>query len=757
MSNSDQAGDERLRKMEAFIRAEHFRYRCFAADGPTANEYPLPARTGLGLEAPATPLLAQVVADFTAFCAQCLQVTLEPNIKPGTIRLRLTGAPGNTHDVLEPAAEAFTVTVSATGVLVEAAQERGLLHATHHLERLMADRGGPYLAYGRSYHKPVFTPRITTAMSFEMSDEYLSLLSHFGANGLLLHAEIGQCARSRIIPEFNHPDAGKHIAALNQKMAQLRRHGFDSYILLNSRPLTADHPVFLQNPARRGAPLRVFDDMACQYVLCSGNPEVLEFYDDVIENLFREMPDAAGAAVLIGGEGFMHCYSRPLGPFTGYSSCPHCAEREPSAPVAELVNRLATAVKRTGAHKPFFAWPYSAFTWSGGADRAQLRWMEGLSADVHVLSNFDTNSPDEHNGAGVYFYDYNIKSVGPSAVFRAQAAKAREMGRRIYTKTESNVTPSVFFPPYIPVHCRWHARFRAMAELGVAGYLNQWYFYGMSGSLPDELQYHAGWNPEAKTEDLLARAAIRDFNVDASTARQVVSAWQKLSAAWDDFPYSAMTNGEREFYMRGPLHYGPAHPLIFNVQNRYNLPASFFGLSGDLAALATPAEVEALLRDAKPRYVSELLLTLPYGIERYLELTGRCRQQWSAGLAELQQALGPAPAARARMELDVCELLDIHLTTLEHVVRFYAARDRLGRTPTDLPAFREILAELETILRAEIANAERSLPLLAREFRLRTYDIAMVQEKLRQCRYVLEQELPIFNVTVRFHVWNDYP
>ena len=54
-------------------------------------------------------------------------------------------------------------------------------------------------------------------------------------------------------------------------------------------------------------------------------------------------------------------------------------------------------------------------------------------------------------------------------MFRAQAAQAAALGRRIYAKTECNVTPSVFFPPYIPVHFRWHARFLEMSKAGAAG------------------------------------------------------------------------------------------------------------------------------------------------------------------------------------------------------------------------------------------------------------------------------------------------
>jgi hypothetical protein len=122
----------------------------------------------------------------------------------------------------------------------------------------------------------------------------------------------------------------------------------------------------------------------------------------------------------------------------------------------------------------------------------------------------------------------------------------------------------------------------------------------------------------------------------------------------------------------------------------------------------------------------------------------------------LKQAIGDSPSERAQMELDICETLEIHFVTMENVVRFYDARDRLGRIAMDLPAFQETMEELYSLLRAEIANAERSLPILSRDFRIATYDTDMVLEKLRQCHYVLEDELPIFDNTTRFHIWNDF-
>lgn len=753
---ASQPTDPRVTRMRAFLAGEHFRYRRTAST-PQAGEVSLHSPVSLLIEAPDTPLMAQALADFRRFGEECLGLTFAATGTP--LRLRLTGSPSAARPLLDPAAEAFTLTVGPEGVLLEAPFERGLLHGTHYLERLMADRGGPFLLPGQWEVTPQFMPRVSLGIAVDpdQEDAYLSLLSHYGMSGLRLHVDLKAVTHSSILPELNQPGREEKLAALARKLEQYARHGLDGLPIINTGVLPYDHPVFLANPARRGAPYKVFHDMATQAVLCSSNAEVLAYYEEAFGQLFRELPDLYGGVVIVGGEGFMHCYSRPYGEFEGYSSCPHCREKSPSAEVARLCNHLAASLHRVAPDKPLFAWPYSAFTWSGESDRAQQEWIAQLSPEVLVLSNFDTGSEDPQNDAGVFLYDYNIESLGPSKVFRAQAEQLHALGRPIYTKTESNVTTVAYTLPYLPVHFRWHRRFEEMREMGVAGYLNRWGFYPFNACLPEELQYHVIWNPGARAEDLLARAAVRDFGVTAAGAERVVAAWRQLSEAWDDFPYSAMTGGEREFYARGPMHYGPAHPLIFNEQDRYGLSASFFGLSGDLYSLATPEEREELLRNARPRYVCDLLLTLPYGVERYLELITRCRERWAAGLGTLREALGPEPAERARMELDVCELLEIHLTSVENVVRFYRERDELWRGHLSVTEFREVLDRLAEVLRAEIANAERALPILAREFRVRTYSVAMVEEKLRQCRFVLEQELPMFDVSVRFHVWNSFP
>ena len=721
---------------------DHFRYRRFATGEARPDEYALPDRCSLTVDAPLTPVAERMIADLRAFCHHCMGIALtegKPGA-PGGIRLHLQAGAGMDFDPLDPSSEAHTIEVGAGGVDIRAAHERGLLHGTHAIERWMADRGAPYLRQGVFERKPRFAPRITTARNIdaEQRDAYLSLGSHFGASGVHVWVDLWPNSRNSAIPELNGSDVDGRIQRLNAEAEALARHGLDLYLCVMTSELPPSHPAFLANPARRGASYRVSAAMAPQHVLCSSHDEVRAAHEQALECLFQSVPGAAGAIFIVGGEGCMHCHSRPYGRFEGTSSCPRCRALDPSAAVADWVNRAAAAVKRTGKRKLVFAWPYSAFTWSG-KDRAQLRWIERLSDDVLVLSNFDTGSTDRQNGAGVFFYDYNIKSVGPSETFLAQTSALTRQGRKIYAKTESSTTPSVFFTAYVPVHFRWHRRFLEMAEAGVAGYVNQWFFSGTGDTPPEELQYHAVWDPERTTEELLTVIARRDFGLSDADAERAVDGWRMMSEAWDDFPYSAMTAGERECYARGPLHYGPAHPLIFNPQSDYGLSSRFRPNGGT------------------PRYVSELLLALPYGVDRYLQLLAACRARWADGVKALERALGQPMSVRGRMELDVCEIIGIHLGTLEHVVRFYAAREKLWRTPVALPAFREIIDELMRIATAEIANAERSLPIVERDFRVRTYDAEMVREKIRQCRYVLEDELPLFDVTLRFHIWNEFP
>jgi len=704
------------------------------------------------------------MANFTRFLTECVGASVGSD---GTeIRFEL--------DPSLPQS-GFRLNVTPAQIRVTAASERGLVEAMHYIEREMVDRGEARLPEGELARFPslqtrftegVFVPaRQTADEPGDFSDEYLGLLGHFGANALKAVFSLASVWRSKTIPELNVPDFEETCAKLRCHARRLRDRGLDFYLNLAAKPYPGDHPVFQAHPEILGAREEIFleetsgNNMA---VLCTSQPKVLQAYSESLEALFDAVPELAGVILIIGGEGFRHCFMRPNVKAGQLTNCPHCQGQDPHEHVARLLNTLSRALKRAHPGKRLLAWPYSAFIWSKD-DPTDSRWIRFLDPDVEVLSNFDCGDADATTTGQAYLFDYNIKQIGPSTRFAAQAAACRETGNRILAKTETNTTPDTFFLPYLPVHFRWYERFRAIRESGAAGLMGQWRFYGAVGSLPEELQYHAVWNPERSAEELLTTVARRDFNAGETAAREVVEGWRKLSQAWDSFPYSAMTCGETEAYMRGPWYLGPAHPLIFNEQSPYQLSDAFFRRRGDLGEMLSKEAIRLL--PGKPRYICNLLICLPFGVEKYLELARRCRDQWDEGLAQIEAAL-PADrrTRKASEEIGICTIISIHLHTLVNTVEFLRLRESLSLNAISLEEFNATLEAMREVLQREIENAQRALPLLEADPRIgygftynEVYDADMVRDKIRQCEFVKDRELPRIGSVIRFHVWTRYP
>ncbi len=764
--------DSRTAAVQTFLDSEHFRFRRQPGASPRPDEVELTAAWGIRLEAGDTPLLERMRRDFLRFCETCFQVSLGEGAESsaGQVVWELTGDVSPTFDRQDKSVETFEITVAEKEIRIRAAHERGLLQGTHYLEWLMADRGGPFAARGTLTRQPAFMPRISNGVFINghqlltdpghFSDDYLSLMSHFGINGIHIYVDLWSVFRSATLPELNSADIDAQLSALRELNERTLVFGIDLYLHVNTPPLDESHPVFLAHPEVKGSRVEIFmEELSGRpwHNLCSGSPRTLAAYGESLEYLFTAAEDVAGMMMIIGGECFFHCYTRPSNAANGDTNCPHCHGKPASSEVARLVNTATQAVKKTGAHKGLYAWPYSAFIWSS-QDPHQVDFLRHLDAEVSVLSNFDCGDVGEN---GVLYFDYNIKCIGPSETFARQTETQRALQRPIFTKVESCTTADAFFLPHLPLYHRWFSRVSSMKRQGVAGFVGQWRFFGMNGSPPEEIQYKANWDNATCEEQLHARSE-RDF--PGASADRVEQGWRYLSEAWDSYPYSSMTAGERAAYMRGPFYLGPSHPLIFDVQDRYKLPPAFFSLRGDLAELACSEEERAeLQRNAKPRYVSDLLVTLPYGVDRYLELVDECRAKWTAGLEILREELS-GKGERAELELGICEAMDAHLRSLENVVRFYQGRDRLQNTPSTVTDFREQLSRMVEIIDDEIANAERILPFMEKDPRIGyghcygpVYDIEMVRAKIAQCRYVRDVEFPRFSNVIRFHIWGETP
>lgn len=678
-------------------------------------------------------------------------------------------------DRQDPEIETFSIEATEDQVVIHASHERGILQATHYLERTFREYGLPAFAPGKKNHTPAFMPRISNGVFIpnhqsptapgQFTDSYLSLMSHYGVNGIHLYINLYKICRSTLLPELNTADFEEQTAALNQHCQRLLDHGIDLYLHMNTPPLEEDHPVFVNHPEILGSRVEIFMDHVTGrkwHNLCSHSAKTLAFYTEAFQSLFNACPHIAGTFIIVGGECFFHCYTRPLKQGKERTNCPTCKDLDPDLEIANLANTLANALKSTGKHKSLYAWPYSAFVWSG-EDDAQLGWIRHLSDEVSVLSNYDCGVPDPTCGNRAWLFDYNIKLIEPSSVFARQQEALAGKNQPIFVKTETNTTPDAFSLPYLPLHFRWIERFRTMQQRKIPGLVGQWRFYGMNATPPEEWQYQIAWNSARSNEEILRRWIRTHLEVTDAQVPSVLEAWRDISESWEDYPYSAMTSGERQAYMRGPMYIGPAQPLIFDVQSHYNLDKRFWLRRGDAGEMGEGQENEDYRRNLKPRYISDLLTVVPFGVSLYLEKLEACIQRMEKGFGVLSQILEPAQTVHAQRELDVVQALLIQLKTLRNVIRFYHTRDALYQKDSGPGDFQRYIEDLSAILREEIANAESALPILKRQPSVgyghcytEAYDYDLVADKIRQCRYVLDKELPLVSAVVRFHLWLDF-
>lgn len=733
--------------MKRWSAGEHFRYERRPDATPARDELDLSPGVSLVLPCPASPLLEQMARDFSSFLGTCMAVRVVRRVRgQGNVVFTLDSRCGGGG--VAPA-EAFVVEASARRLVISAPSERGLLHACHYLERRMAVRGGPFIPKGRTERTRLLDPYISFPLFHDGPN--FSLMSHFGVNGILFTIRLWDYCRNAALPELNTPDYEQKIRALRRRCREAAVYGIDVYLDINHwGGFPADAPVFREHPTVRGAEF-YYSINGSAFALCSSAPTVLRCYSEAFENLFRDAPELGGVSLIVGGEGLMHCFTRPKPSLRGRTNCPHCIGRNPSRDVARLVNGIARAVHRAKPGARVFAWPYSASRWSGPEDRAQTELIRHLDRRVLFLSNFDTPCRVRLGRASVSLIDYNIRTLGPSEQYAEQSRALARRGMAHYAKTESAI--SVFFTmlPYLPVHYRWFERYRRIRAQGAPGILAKWHFYGLTGSLPEELLCETVWEQAPRVDRILANAARRDFGrVDVA---RLLRGWQRLSRAWDRIPLSHVLFGERNGYFKGPFWLGPAHPLIFDAQRDYGLSRKFVTRDPGRPFPHTPPASEAISRASVPntphKYVSDQFFVFPFTPEAVESALGTAIRDWDAGVRLIEHAVGPKPYPRAVMELDVCRALGAILRTARHVVRFYRIRDALFIGRGSRAVLHRRVRELSRILDAELANAEAMLPILERDPRIgygthygRPFDAAMVREKISQCRYVRDIELP---------------
>lgn len=626
-------------------------------------------------------------------------------------------------------AEGFELEVRSDSIKICGYDERGAMRGLHYLEAQMKMRRGPYLRIGENKRAPLLSPRITSAPFYskveldtpvdQYTDGLLGRMARAGFNAIWVWGDLDEVSHSDVYPELDNGAAARQ-ARLNHLISRAARYGIDVYLYLASRPLPEE--FFSHHPEVRGSALPAYGGVN---VLCTSAPEVRKHFRSATGNLMKGVPSLKGVMFIVGGEGFIHCYTRK-------NTCSRCSRRSPQETIAEFSAAVFEGVRSSSSSAAVAIWPYSASnTWSKG-DTTQSQLIAKLPPGMTWLTEFGKEGDVAFGGIKIPAYDYPISIVGPSDRFVKQSVLTHERGLGLWAKTEHAIALEFIQAPYIPVFFQWAERFRRVnSSPGLSGEFANWMHYGFMPTRAADLFYWNIWDQPQDAEEILKRIAVRDFGEAASS--YVVDAWGLFSKAMREYPFSSAM-------AMGPVQSGPAHPLFFDVNYK---PAHGVGR----------------------QFKNDLSWTKPWGPRLAVSQMEKMETLWASGVEKLREAERMANAEdrpEIHRELGVASAVLACIRSTIHVGRFYMLRDQL-LTAKDKTKATEILESMTQVAEAEIRNAKEVLPYVQADSRLGyansgkndqagvpragIYSPVSIEKKIVQVEKMLREDIPSYRRT----------
>lgn len=682
---------------------------------------------------------------------------VQADLQDFLIRMRARvagGGEGVTRVLLEhdPGLSAGTAKVDVSPAMLKliASDLRGIWRAVAWVAHEMAWRHAPRLAMGTHSLAARYQRRITTSMlarglesftdSFAYDDNYLCSMAYFGYDALFVYFELQAIVDSALVPELNDPRAAAEIDGLQALLERAARYGISVFLLPAGPRLSAEHPVFQAHPCMRGA--TVMSDP--KHALCPSSAKTRAFYAEQMTRLFSLRPAPGGIIFIIGGEGFLHCYTRPNPRTEKITNCPVCAGRGAPAVLAPMLNDLTQAIRSAAPEaRPVF-WPYGSRIWQDKDAQAyqwdlDLRLIEKLDPRASWLLQSEQDSFVEVAGVGtVHVYDYSIQHLGLSPRFQLEGDAVRRRGMELVVKTETTQTIELFSLPYIPVMQRWAKRHQTLRSTHAELCMDTWRLSGFWQAPSSVLAFWYSFSDTGDEEENLSRVARLIYG--PSSAQKVLAAWESFSNAWET------SYARYGTYWDGPLFLGPAHPFDIGTAHlsRSVYSDAFYHYSPGLREHGPDCMPSNPWRK-RPKFHLMPGRWAPARIRDY-SLASR---HWQLGMQALREALELTPpdlCTRAQMDCDMAEMVGMFLRSDVDFNQFTRLRDSLNHTfPAD-PEYKEMLRQIEALLADNLEMSDKALTLVRRTaflgwgytFGMR-FNAAMIEEKIRHGKNLLKK------------------
>ncbi len=638
---------------------------------------------------------------------------------------------------MSPVPGSFTLKVQDDEIGIQGNDPEGLRDGVVRLVHEMGLREAPYVLKGERN----FSPRIPVRLGAVPHMGSFRDLVFMGYNAVFAGGgSLYALSTSDAIPELVERRIPGSLEATRSAVEKARQYGLKTFAFVDIRQkFPQDHPVFQKHPEIRGALTWRADG---EYVLCTEHPLVKKYLTESVEGLFREVPGLEGITLIIGGEGFYHCYMRPFGVEKGHTNCKRCEPLGAETVVANLCNNLAEAARRVNPNALVVAWPYSAeHVWS--KDKAQAGLIEKLNPGTAIFTEIEKDEfVEKPEGVRKHLWDYSIDLIGPGERARQQIAACQARGIPIFLKSEPELGFEAPRLPHIPCMDRWADRAEALASCGGNG---AWVFPAFRpnyGSSAAELNRFFWWDPVEPKEEILNLFAQRIAGRQASS--HLRKAWALVSEA---IPFSP----ELPSYYTGPYYLGPGQPMCADPQAP--LPEVFFGRYLFMAEMTDSEGVKL-----RPTFVVSPTGNVPVFGAMYRKMEALLEQ----AVKEIELA---KPLVDERHQLTfLAEASPIRwfYHTARTEANFYEScqlRDRLRVladagviSPTQSIEAEQLWSRWREVLEDELLNTREALPVMEADMRLDFYfggdhtfshGSDMLKAKLEILQKEIDEYLPI--------------
>lgn len=438
---------------------------------------------------------------------------------------------------------AFHITVTEASVTIVGKTERGTARGVYYIEDHMHLRGQSALVAEEAEHAPLFSPRMTHSGTEldTFPDNFLEACAHAGMDAIIVYA--------------GHPDTHLHGFADPDPLFSDSKWGY------------CDYNNLVWRAEGYGLDVYIYSHIKCD--MYPDAPGAYEYYDASFGKLFRNCPGLKG--IIFVGETFEFPSKDPHTTGMRCQLRPRSDPRKPPGwyPCFDyplLVNTVKNVIRQYNPDADIVFWSYN-FGWAPKEDRFAL--IETLPRDISYLVTFEMwQTIADGEGGEYYIADYSISFTGPSQVFLEEAQKAKEVGLRLYSMSNTGGrTWDIGAAPYIPVPQQWQKRYEALADakerFGLCGLMEN-HHYGWLPSFLTLFSKNAFTSDGISNEEMLTRIARRDY----------AQSYQKALDAWTLFSEGIRHVIACDIDQYGPYRSGPTYPLLFTQKKaELNMPS----------------------------------------------------------------------------------------------------------------------------------------------------------------------------------------